>query len=155
MFKCLGDSPPIISHLMSSSFSPPLLNYNIQKQEQKKSWFFLSQLYWIDVKKWTETRLYRPQPVRCPLPFIIIYTNIVLVLKSQSASCATTETSTILVYMILNGKGRLTGCGPHGYSLLFPGIFNMSIQYSWLFMNKNIFALVWMQIQLVAIWYKN
>ena len=39
-----------------------------------------------------------------PLPFNIIYTNIVLVLKSQSA-CVTTQKNTILVYIILNDKG--------------------------------------------------
>ena len=48
------------------------------------------------------------------LPFKIIYTNNVLVLKSRSA-CAITETSTILVYVILNGKRDLTGCGVQGY----------------------------------------
>ena len=45
-------------------------------------------------KKRTETRLYpcRPQSVRIPLPFKILYTNIVLVLKSWCA-CATTKNS--------------------------------------------------------------
>ena len=32
------------------------------------------------------------------------------------------QTSTILVYMILNGKGRVTGCGLHGNSLV-PALF--------------------------------
>ena len=43
------------------------------------------------------------------------------------------KTSTILVYMILNGKGGQTGCGQHENSLvavLFPPFFNKSIQYS-------------------------
>ena len=39
------------------------------------------------------------------------------------------KTSTILVCMILNGKGCLTGCDLHGYSLT-SALFNMSIQYS-------------------------
>ena len=76
---------------------------------------------WIDLYKRKETKLHpcRPQPVRHPLPFIIIHTNVVLVLKSRIA-CATTQKnpSTILVYMILNGKGCLTGCGLYGYTLV-------------------------------------
>ena len=84
--------------------------------------FYLSnQLYWIDLlkKNGNETRLYpcRPLLVRYPLLFKVTYINIVPVLKSQSA-CATTKNSTILVYTILNGKGFLTGCGLHGYSLV-------------------------------------
>ena len=30
VFKCLGDPPSISSHLILSSFSPPLFNYNIR-----------------------------------------------------------------------------------------------------------------------------
>ena len=52
-----------------------------------------------------------------PLPFSIIYTNIVLVLKSQSAR-ATTKIHIILVYMFLNGKGGLACCGLYGCSLV-------------------------------------
>ena len=37
MFNCLGDPPPISSHLMQSSFSPPLLNYDIHKQQNKQT----------------------------------------------------------------------------------------------------------------------
>ena len=65
-----------------------------------------------------ETKLnpYRAQRVRPPLPFKIIYTNTVLVSKSQSAGFKITECKPALVYMILNGKGCLT-CGLHGIAL--------------------------------------
>ena len=36
VFNCVGDPPPISSHLMQSSFSPPLLNYDIHKQQNKQ-----------------------------------------------------------------------------------------------------------------------
>ena len=53
-----------------------------------------------------EARLYpcRPQPVRHPLPFKIIYTNIVLFVAVAQALCDF-KTNTLLVYMVLNGKG--------------------------------------------------
>ena len=38
--------------------------------------------------------------------------------------------STILVNMVSNGKGWLTGCGLHGYSLVSVPFLNWSIQYS-------------------------
>ena len=88
-----------------------------------------------------ETRLCqsRPQPVVPSLPFKIIYTSILLVLKSQS-SCATTKYNTILMYMILKGKGFPTGSGLDVYHRL-PFFFNWSIQYCWLLLN-NFFVLV-------------
>ena len=46
----------------------------------------------------------RPQPVTRPLQFRIILPNIVLVLKSRSAS-ATTIKDILLVCMVLNGEG--------------------------------------------------
>ena len=46
----------------------------------------------------------RPQPVTLPLQFRIILPNIVLVLKSRSAS-ATTIKDVLLVCMVLNGEG--------------------------------------------------
>ena len=49
--------------------------------------------------------------------------------------------STILVYMILNCKGSLTGCGLHGYSLVSI-LFYRSIQYSCLFLYKNFLLLL-------------
>ena len=44
------------------------------------------------------------------------------------------KTSTILVYMILNGKGELTGCMG---TVLVPLFFNRLIQYSCLFLDKT------------------
>ena len=35
VIKCLGDPPPISSHLMQSSISPPLLNYVIHNNNKK------------------------------------------------------------------------------------------------------------------------
>ena len=61
------------------------------------------------------TRLHLRRPLRILLLFIILHTNIVLVLKSESA-CAIRNPSTILVYMIINGKEDLAGYGLHGYS---------------------------------------
>ena len=50
------------------------------------------------------------------------------------------ETSTILVYMILNGKGCLFGCGRHGYGLI--SFFFLAGQFNMLIISKlNIFAL--------------
>ena len=51
------------------------------------------------------------------------------------------KTSTILVYMILNGKGCLTGCGLHGYSRV-PVLFNWSIQYRLLSSSSIIILLL-------------
>ena len=49
------------------------------------------------------------------------------------------RTSTILVYMILNGKGWLTGCALHGYSLVsVPFLTSQPIELA--VFNKNIFA---------------
>ena len=121
MFKYLGDTPPISSTLEAVSFSPPLLNCDIHKQQQqqpkklKRKKFIYFILEWPD--KRTETRLYpcrpqpiRPQPIRPPLPFKIIYINIVPGLKIPQCLCNNNKNSSILVYMILNGKGFLTGC---------------------------------------------
>ena len=54
----------------------------------------------------TETRLNpcRPQPIRSPLPFKIIYSNIVE-LSLYSIPFRNFEARTILVYTIINGKG--------------------------------------------------
>ncbi len=49
VFECLGDSPPISSHLMRSSTSP-LLNYNILKQQNKQRTKHFN-LYWIALLK--------------------------------------------------------------------------------------------------------
>ena len=38
--------------------------------------------------------------------------------------------------MILNGKGGITGCGLHEYNFVSV-LFNRSIQYSWLYLNKS------------------
>ena len=65
------------------------------------------------------------------LPFKMIYTNIVLVLKSRRAS-ATINPPSLLVYMILSHEGGLTGCDLHG-AVIFSFLYNMSIQYSWVF----------------------
>ena len=40
-YKCLSDRPPISYHLMQSSTSPPLLNYNIHKQYTSKQKHFM------------------------------------------------------------------------------------------------------------------
>ena len=48
------------------------------------------------------------------------------------------QTSTILVYLILNGKGASSGCGPHGFN---PVSFLFSIQYSYLL---NLFCAVFL-----------
>ena len=69
-----------------------------------------------------------------PLPFKTIHTNTMLVLKSQSA-CATTKTSAIMEYIILNGKVvELVVVYMGTVKLPF---FNSSIQHSWLFINKT------------------
>ena len=47
------------------------------------------------------------------IPFKTISTNIVLVLKSR---VPVQPKSTILVCMIINGKGSSNGCGQHGCS---------------------------------------
>ena len=57
-----------------------------------------------------------------------------LVLKSQSA-CATTKTSTIMEYIILNGK-VVEQVVVYMGTVMLP-FFNSSIQYSWLFLNKT------------------
>ena len=81
-----------------------------------------------------ERRLYicRPHPVIFSLPIKIIYTNMVDLCSHRHSMILK---QAILMYMILNGLGGLTGCGVHGYSLSF--ISNRSIQYSCLILNKT------------------
>ena len=97
------------------------------------------QPYWIER---TETRLYprRALPFRPPLPFEIIYTNIVLVWKTLSA-CATTQIKTqhnIDVYdfkwLRRSNWLRPTWVATVLFQLLKKKI-NRPIQYSWLFLN--------------------
>ena len=45
------------------------------------------------------------------------------------------NSSTILMYMVINGDGGLTGCGLHGCSLVSV-LCNKSVQYNWLFLNE-------------------
>ena len=129
VFECLADTSPISSHLMRSAISPPLLNRYTQtketnkkksfetREEKKKFYLKTSSYIGLTCQKGTETILCHVDHSQLdPLPFIIIYTNIVLVSKSRSA-CATKKKRAILVYVILYGKGYLTGCGLHGYSL--------------------------------------
>ena len=68
------------------------------------------------------------------LLFKIIYTNSVLFLLFTQELHGF-KTCTMMVYMILNGKGFLTAYGLHGCSFV-SFFFNRSIQYSWLFLNK-------------------
>ena len=71
-----------------------------------KMLFKNKRLYWFDrLKKNGKQRLHpcSPQPVNHPLPFKIIYTNTVLLFFVAEALCVF-KTSTILVYIILNGK---------------------------------------------------
>ena len=44
-------------------------------------------------------------------------------LQSYTPNCALVLKSAILVYVILNGKGFLTGCGQHVYTLASFAIF--------------------------------
>ena len=104
----------------------------------------------FEVLKSAETRLYpnptqciwvdqlvekprRPQPLRSPLPFKIIYTNIILVLKSRSACNQKPQ-----YWMILNGKG---------FNWLWATLVQscfcsyMTIQYSSLFLNRTFLLL--------------
>ena len=88
-----------------------------------------------------ETRLdpCRSQPVTLPLPFKIIHTNCVLFLVVAQVHFGF-KTSTMLVYMILYGKGVLTGL-LHIGTVLFPFFFNRSIQCSSLFLIKTFLLL--------------
>ena len=72
-----------------------------------------------------------------PLPFKIIYTNFVRILKLQNV-CANTKPQYWFV-LILNGKEGLTGRGLHG-SVLF--LFSRSIQYSWLFLFSHLYIVL-------------
>ena len=83
-----------------------------------------------------ETRLHscRLQPVGYPLPFKIIYTNIVLRFFVVAQALRDFKDSTILVYIIINNRGSLNGCGQHGCSNV-PFLLNRSIQNSCLFSN--------------------
>ena len=143
------DLPPISSHyLILFSTSPPLLNYNKQKtnkqtnkntlNKNKNILFKSHQLYWIDLLKKNGNR---SVPMLTTTSWMTLYhlskaqyiNHIFLVWwHRHSVILKTTDfkTSTILVCMILNGKGSPTGCGLHFF-------FNRSIQYSWLFSNKT------------------
>ena len=66
-----------------------------------------------------ETRLYpcRQQPVILPSSFETVFPNIVVFFGVFARVFHDFKTSTILVYMVLNGKGSLTGYGLHGCGL--------------------------------------
>ena len=72
-------------------------------------YFKNNHLYWIDLLK-ENGNSHRQNP----LPFKIVYTNIVVVSKSLSV---TKKKKKKLVYMILDDKGGLIVCGLHWYSL--------------------------------------
>ena len=123
-----------------SSVSRPLLNYNNKATKlsnkkildtNKNVLFKNSWLYWINLLKRMETRLYprRPQPVRPSLPFKIIYTNIVD-FKITDA-CGTTK-STIMVYLILNVKVVKPVLVYMG-TVLISFFYDRSIQYIYIF----------------------
>ena len=78
-----------------------------------------------------------PTTARSPLPFKIMYANIVALWLHRHSVILN---STVLVYMIINGKGSPTGCGLHGYGLV-------SILYTYI---GDIFALVSSVFQFVC-----
>ena len=90
----------------------------IFNSKSKNILFKNNQLYWIDLFKGTETRLYpcRPQPVTHHLPFKILYTNIAA-LWLHRHSMISKPAQLVYIYD-LNGKGSLTSCGPHGTILV-------------------------------------
>ena len=53
-----------------------------------------------------------------PFTHLKSYTPIVWCFFVVAQALSDFKTSTILLYVILNGKGRPTGCGLHGYSLV-------------------------------------
>ena len=114
--------------------------FDIQKQQNKqkttthtletraKVFYLKTTSYWISLLK-KERKQYRTHVDHNqldPLPYKIIYTNIVFFLKPLSA-CVIIKASTILLYMILNGKGS---------NWMWSVVFSGSIQYNLLFFKS-------------------
>ena len=85
------------------------------KQEQKTTTNRRIGLTFKKIKERNKLYPYRSKPVRPPIPLKIIYTNNYYAVF-KITDCLCNHKFTILAYMIINGKGVITGCGRHGYS---------------------------------------
>ena len=95
-------------------------------------------------EKKTEPRLYprRPQPDRHPpLPLKITYTNIVMLFLCGCQSLCDFKTCTILVYMILIGKGSYMVVVYMGSVLVPSFLTGQSNIARWTFLNKTFLLL--------------
>ena len=119
-----------------------------------------SQLDWIDLLKIMETWQYscRTKPVRPPLPFKIMCTNIVMVLKSWRAF-ATTKKKTAQyfgVFVFKNGKSNMVyflklalSC----HCMLFLHDEKRTVQHLIVFIQPDFFSFRWLVTWRIPDWF--
>ena len=78
------------------------------------TWSLIS--HWWQDMDWVSNRT---QPDRTLLSFHNLKSYIPILCICDCTGTPRFKNSAILVYMVLNGKGFLAGCGLHGYSIVF------------------------------------